>query len=59
MSKRSKKDPREPQPKQARAVPPGYLPTADPPRRRPALLAISAAILALWLVMLAWMAIFG
>lgn len=58
MAKRSKKDQRDSQ-KQAATVPPGYLPTADPPRRHPALLAISAAILALWLIMLGWMAIFA
>ncbi|HZL87423.1 MAG TPA: hypothetical protein VFB96_03525 [Pirellulaceae bacterium] len=40
-------------------VPPGFLPTADPPRRNWLLLAISAVLLAVWMVVLCYLALYG
>jgi hypothetical protein len=44
---------------QSAKVPPGYLPTADPPRKNRVLLAATGILLGLWLVTLASLAFFG
>ncbi len=59
MAKGSRRQSREPEPKPADEIPFGYLPTADPPRRSVWLLAIAGVLLALWMLVLAYLAWWG
>jgi hypothetical protein len=59
MGKGARKNTSEPKKKRSDEIPPGYLPTADPPRKNRALLAISALLLALWMLVLTYLAFWG
>jgi hypothetical protein len=59
MGKGAKRNSSEPKKKRADQVPPGYLPTADPPRQNQVLLAISAVLLVVWMLVLAYLAFWG
>lgn len=59
MGKGARKNTSEPKKKRPDEIPPGYLPTADPPRKNRPLLAISALLLALWMLVLTYLAFWG
>jgi hypothetical protein len=55
MGKGARRSTSEPKKKRTDEVPPGYLPTADPPRKNRGLLAISAVLLLVWLLALTYL----
>lgn len=59
MSKEAKRRKNESGTMPATAPPPGYLPTADPPRQNVLLLTIAALLLVLWMLVLTYLALWG
>jgi hypothetical protein len=59
MGKGAKRHQGQSEKKSASALPPGYLPVANPPRQSAMLLAVATVLLVLWMFALAYLAFWG